>query len=68
MIVDGEWKHPKRPPIGQYQVTLLWTGDDLGEDHVVWLIEQMLTIEHAAQAGVLKVERVGKDRRDDEHQ
>jgi hypothetical protein len=38
-----EWQHPKRPPTGQYAVQLLVTGDDLGPEHTVWLIESVLS-------------------------
>ena len=38
----AEWIPKGRPPIGQYRVTLLLTGDDIGPDALAWLIEHQL--------------------------
>jgi hypothetical protein len=48
--------------MGQYRVTLVTTGDDLGPDALVWLVEhQVATLGHIVY--VEHIARIGKDRR-----
>lgn len=56
------WVHPYRPPTGQYRIALVWTGDDLGPDQIVWLVEHQLT-QYGAIAFVDDLNRIGEDRR-----
>lgn len=50
-----------RPPTGQYRLTIVWTGDDLGPEAVAWLIGHELGV-HGNIAYVEKMERIERDR------
>lgn len=39
-----EWAPGWRPPMGQYRVTLIITGDDLGPGALAWLIARTASV------------------------
>jgi hypothetical protein len=58
------WKHPDRPAMGQYRMVIVVTGDDLGPDAMIWLVEHQLNT-FGMIAFVEAVKRIGKDHRAD---
>lgn len=61
MTTDQPWEHPRRPPIGQYRLTVVVTGDDLGPDMLCWLVENRLS-QPGHTASVETVDRIGGER------
>jgi hypothetical protein len=51
---DG-WMPGWRPPMGQYRVTLMLTGDDLGAGALAWLIERTVSVHgHVVQVEAME--------------
>jgi hypothetical protein len=48
------WCPAVQPPLGQYRITVLLTGDDLGTDMIAWLAEKLL----AAHGHTARVEQI----------
>lgn len=51
------WAPGWRPPMGQYRITLVLTGDDLGPGALAWLIERTVSV-HGHIVSVEQMERL----------